>query len=282
MQTKTADEKVMVPERQALRIIYYCFPGGRHKVLTMSYDDGRLEDRRLVEIFNEFGFRGTFNLNGLVERADRIPQSEYRELYKGHEVASHTALHPTVERCPGEQVVRQVIEDRESLEKLMGYTVRGLAYPNGSVDDRVVSLLKSCGIRYGRTTVSTESFSMPRDYMYWNPTCHHRNPRLMELGQSFLDLFKKQYTYMMYVWGHSYEFTDADNWHVIEDFCRLMGGHDDIWYATNIEITDYMDAVERLQVSVAGDFAYNPSAMSVWMQVDGEIIECAPGVITSF
>ena len=61
-----------------------------------------------------------------------------------------------------------------------------------------------------------------------------------------------------------------------------MGGHDDIWYATNIEITDYMDAVERLQVSVAGDFAYNPSAMPVWMQVDGKIIECAPGVITSF
>ena len=25
---------------------YICFPGGKFKVLTMSYDDGKLEDRR--------------------------------------------------------------------------------------------------------------------------------------------------------------------------------------------------------------------------------------------
>ena len=31
--------------------VYCCFPGGKHKALTMSYDDGRLEDRRLIEIF---------------------------------------------------------------------------------------------------------------------------------------------------------------------------------------------------------------------------------------
>ena len=30
------------------KIHYICFPEGKHKVLTMSYDDGRLEDRRLV------------------------------------------------------------------------------------------------------------------------------------------------------------------------------------------------------------------------------------------
>ena len=28
-----------------LKNIYICFPGGRHKVLTMSFDDGRVEDR---------------------------------------------------------------------------------------------------------------------------------------------------------------------------------------------------------------------------------------------
>ena len=44
--------------------IYNCFPGGKFKALTMSYDDGKLEDRRLVDIFNRNGIRGTFNLNG--------------------------------------------------------------------------------------------------------------------------------------------------------------------------------------------------------------------------
>ena len=59
------------------KVIYTCFPGGKHKVLTMSYDDGRLEDRRLVELFNRYGIRGTFNLNGGLPRPERIPESEW-------------------------------------------------------------------------------------------------------------------------------------------------------------------------------------------------------------
>ena len=48
--------------------IYTCFPEGKAKALTMSYDDGRLQDERLVEIFNKYGIRGTFNLNyGLMD-----------------------------------------------------------------------------------------------------------------------------------------------------------------------------------------------------------------------
>ena len=43
--------------------IYHCFPGGKHKALTFSYDDGRIFDKRLIEIFNKNGMKGTFNLN---------------------------------------------------------------------------------------------------------------------------------------------------------------------------------------------------------------------------
>lgn len=104
-----------------LRNIYTCFPEGKHKVLTMSYDDGKEEDRRLVALFNEYDIKGTFNLNAGIDWDDkRIPLNEYKELYIGHEVASHTYTHPTIERCPIDQVIAQVIEDRKVLEKLVG------------------------------------------------------------------------------------------------------------------------------------------------------------------
>ena len=41
-----------------LKNIYTCFPGGKHKVLTMSYDDGRTWDRKLVELFNSYKIKG--------------------------------------------------------------------------------------------------------------------------------------------------------------------------------------------------------------------------------
>lgn len=82
-----------------MKTIYTCFPGGKHKVLTMSYDDGREEDYRLVEMFNKYGIKGTFNLNaGIDWDPKRIPLSEYRKVYEGHEVACHTYTHPTIER----------------------------------------------------------------------------------------------------------------------------------------------------------------------------------------
>ena len=43
--------------------VYVCFPEGKAKALTMSYDDGKNQDERLVSIFNHYGIRGTFNLN---------------------------------------------------------------------------------------------------------------------------------------------------------------------------------------------------------------------------
>lgn len=261
-----------------LHVIYTCFPGGKHKVLTMSYDDGRVEDRRLVSIFNQYGIKGTFHVNGGLD-ADRVPVSEYRELYRGHEVSCHTYLHPTIARCPVEQVMQQILEDRRVLEEAVGYPVRGLSYPNGSYSEDIITYLPAVGIRYGRTVTSTGTFAMPGDFLRWNATCHH-NHNLLAYGKQFLELYKTQYLYMMYVWGHSYEFTQRDNWKLMEDFCRLVGGRDDIWYATNIEIVDYMEAAKRMQYSVNGEFVYNPSVQPVWIEVDQRIVEAKGGEIT--
>lgn len=129
--------------------IYCCFPGGKHKALTMSYDDGRTQDRRLIEIFNQNGIKGTFHLNsGLFDRGDRILPEEISSLYAGHEVACHTVTHPTIARCPLPEVAQEVLEDRKFLESVTGTPVRGLSYPNGSVTEEIEKLLPSLGIRY--------------------------------------------------------------------------------------------------------------------------------------
>ncbi len=60
------------------------FPEGKHKVFTLSYDDGKCADRRLIEIMNRYGVRGTFHLNaGLIGSQDRIPKDEIKDYMKG-------------------------------------------------------------------------------------------------------------------------------------------------------------------------------------------------------
>ncbi|MBO5166102.1 MAG: polysaccharide deacetylase family protein [Lachnospiraceae bacterium] len=257
--------------------IYSCFPGGKSKVLTMSYDDGKHADERLVAIFNQNGIKGTFNLNyGLMANPERIDKEKIKELYEGHEIATHTMTHPTISRCPLTQNAKEILEDRAGLESIAGYPVRGHAYPNGSYNEDIKELFTKLGIVYARTADwETGSFELPVDLMEWKATCHH-NYNLMKYAKEFAEFKKPQYLKCFYVWGHSYEFDRDNNWELIEEFCSYMGGREDIWYATNIELVDYMKVCRELQFGAAGEFVYNPSAAEAWISVDGRVI-CVQG-----
>jgi peptidoglycan/xylan/chitin deacetylase (PgdA/CDA1 family) len=260
-----------------MHTIYKCFPEGKFKVLTMSYDDGTEADKRLVSIFNKFGIKGTFHLNsGMMGTGKRIREDEIKDLYVGNEVAAHTFTHPTIARCPKEQVILEVLEDRKKLEEIVGYPVRGMSYPNGSYNKEIKDIMRLTGIEYSRIVGSSKKFSMPEDFYAWESTCHH-NDGLMEMAEQFAALFKKQYMYMMYVWGHSYEFDLDNNWNLMEKFCEFIGGKEDVWYATNIQIVDYQKALDSLIFSASGNFVYNPSILTVWLSVDERIVEVKGG-----
>ena len=250
--------------------VYCCYPEGKHKALTMSYDDGRIQDRRLVQIFNEYGIRGTFHLNsGRLGKEGVIGPEEIPELYRGHEVACHTVTHPTIARCPLAEAAAEVLEDRAALEKITGTPVRGMSYPNGSYSEELIRMLPGLGIRYSRITGDSGGFTLPEDPYRWKATCHH-NHYLLELGKQFCALAKKQYLYLMYVWGHSYEFDYRENWDLIEEFCRNTGGREDIWYCTNIELMDCLDGFRQLQFAADNSFVFNPGAADCWIAVNDE------------
>lgn len=69
---------------------------------------------------------------------------------------------------------------------------------------------------------------------------------------------------MFYLWGHSCEFDNNDNWDIIKNFAEFIGNRDDIWYATNIEIYNYVMAYNRLQTSADSKMIYNLSVIDVW------------------
>ena len=248
---------------------------GRDKVVTLSYDDGVVQDIRLSEIAKKYGLKITFNINtGLYFPEDgererfygRMKRSEAKEnyLHSGNEVAVHTLTHPFLEERSENEMIREIMEDRENIAKEYGIIANGMAYPMGTYDDRVLDVVRKCGIAYSRTTKSTENFGFPTDWITWHPTCHHNNPKLMELAEAFVAGDRWGRSRMFYLWGHSYEFDDNDNWNVIEDFAKFIGGREDIWYATNMEIYNYVTAYHNLQTSADSKIIYNSSAIDVW------------------
>jgi len=251
------------------------YANGKARCVTFSYDDNVIEDRRLIEIFNKYGCKGSFHCNsGYIGVGDRkITKEEAADLYAGHEISCHTVTHPSIAYCSREEMVYQVLEDRRNLEAIAGYPVRGMSYPNGSFSDEVVSVLETCGIVYSRTTVATNNFKLPENFLLWHPTCHHNGDILGKL-EGFA---KARIMPLFYIWGHAYEFPRNDNWDMIEEFCKEVTTMTDVWFATNIEIYDYLKARERLVFSADGNMVYNPSAIPVWVTDKGQAVEVKPG-----
>lgn len=221
------------------------------KAVTFSYDDGVTQDRRLVEMFNKYGLKATFNINssllgnknfltrgGVQVCHDKISAAELAGLYDGHEVAAHTLTHPDLTKLPDEEIIRQVEDDRSALSEIVGYEVEGMAYPGGGVNfnRHVAELVENeTGIKYARTTVSNYGFDLQEDLFVFSPTIHHFDGRIRELAEEFIAL-KPDKPQLFYIWGHSYEFDIEDTWSRFEDFCKLIGGRDDIFYATNSQV----------------------------------------------
>lgn len=226
---------------------------GKMKAVTFSYDDGVTQDRRLIALFNKYGLKATFNLNSgllgtaneLVRNGETVAHCKHRpeeiaRIYAGHEVAAHTLTHPRLPSLSDEEVIRQVEEDRAALSKLVGYDVVGMAYPCGGTnfDDRVVDLIRrSTGIRYARTVVNAENFDLQSDLLRFHPTVYHHEEmdRMFELAEEFIKL-KPDTPKLFYIWGHAYEFDIRDDWARMEEFCKLISGHDDIFYGTNRQV----------------------------------------------
>ena len=267
------------------------FPEWKYKAVTLSYDDGVIFDKKLIEIMNKYGLKCTFNINSELFAEEtggtRMTKDEATELYfnSPHEVAVHGAKHVALAEVSSEAATRDVIVDRENLEKQFGRIIKGMAYAYGSYNDTVVEILKNCGIQYARTTVFTNKFELPIDWLRLSPTCHHTADNLDALTDEFLHLkeggcFWRNSPKLFYLWGHSYEFNDNNNWEIIENFAKKVGNREDIWYCTNGELYDYVKAYEKLEYSVDGKLIKNVTDTDIYLCYYGKNTFIKAGTIT--
>ncbi len=271
-----------------MRYMFPRFPGGLAKAVTFSYDDGCPEDVRLANIFTKYRLKATFNMNVAKNSTNGITTEEVKEhiLDKGHEVAVHGYNHRANGAISVVDGIRDVLDCRLYLEKTYGKIIRGMAYPdtgihifaNGTTYEKVKQYLTDLGIVYSRTLGGeNNTFAVPTDWHNWVPTCHHDHGSVFKWIDEFfaLDLsaniyLPKRAPRIFYIWGHSFEFERKNDWEKIEKICEKISGNPDVWYATNIEIYDYLKAYDSLLHSADGNIIHNPTSQTVWFVADSK------------
>lgn len=273
--------------KSAIRI-EMLFPEGKTKALILSYDDGSKQDRKLVELMNKYKLIGTFHLNsnklGTNNYFDYLNKEEIKNLYKGHEVSVHTANHPNLPDVSKIDVIYEILEDRKELERLMGYPVRGMAYPFGNTNDAVIDAMNGLGIEYARTVGDSYNFEIPKDFLRWFPTMHQFAKAYWEPNQPEKDAQELAHFYkviddflqtkelaVLDIWGHSWEMgTDQKKWDETEKFFKLLANNDAVYYTKQIDLVDYIKAFRNLKFSVNKDIVVNTSAINVFIKINNK------------
>lgn len=278
-----------------MRSVFMRYPGGKAKAVTFSYDDGAPQDQRLAEIFTKHHMKATFNFISQRAKMFNYSKEEIREYFlsKGHEIAVHGAFHRANGNLRPIEGIRDVLDCRLELEERCDCIIRGMAYPdtgirvmgNFSNYEQIKQYLVELDIAYARTLgEDNDLFMLPQDFHAWMPSAHHDNPKIMEYIQKFLDFDISEKAYharriprLLYIWGHSYEFDNNNNWEHIEAICEKLANNDELWYATNIEIYDYVQAYKNLIYSADGHRVYNPTLHTIWIDVDSKLYAVRPG-----
>lgn len=274
------------------RIDTLCFPGGKRKALTLSYDDGVIQDRRLIQILNRYGLKCTFNIgSGVLDYkgsaiiggkevdVSKVSASEVKDLYADHEVAGHGLYHSSLTDIGTPTAMYEIIEDRKRLEQITSKMICSFAYPFGTYNDIIKHILHLAGYNSARTVISSHSFDIPEDFLEWKATCHHNDPKLMTLAKQFCQnppAFPGPQ--LFYLWGHSYEFDADNNWDIIENFANYAAQYsEDIWFATNGQIVRYVNAFRSLEYSTDASWIHNPTAIDVSLCINGNVFTIPAG-----
>lgn len=278
-----------------MRYNFLRFPGGKPKAVTLSYDDGCMADEKLIGIINRYGIKCTFNLNcDILRYGTGLSHDQVKQLIlaNGHEIAVHGEMHRGEGSIRPIEGIRDVLNCRLELEDRYGIIIRGMAYPDNGITvfannasyENIKRYLVDLDIVYARTLGGdNNTFALPSDWHCWMPTAHHTNPDILKYANEFVDIDvnkiyeSKRYPRLFYMWGHSYEFDRNNNWHLLEDICEVLDGNEDTWYATNMEIYDYVNAYNSLVYSADGSMIYNPSLKEIWFDRDGKIYTIKPG-----
>ncbi|MEG0767891.1 MAG: polysaccharide deacetylase family protein [Clostridia bacterium] len=216
------------------------------KIVTFSFDDCEIHDRRLAMLLRQYGMKATFFLisgqlglsvpfhrYGEDTTVERVTAEEIPITYRGMEVASHTQFH----QLPLEatRLREEMTASLQTLSDACGYRVCGMAYPGGQYVETQTEALRQMRLMYARGASPTHTLSVPCDYLRWQPSCHYADEHLPALIHRFL---QEEGDLLLHIFGHSYELTQRDsrkNWCAFEETLKVLAGRDDIQYCTNAE-----------------------------------------------
>lgn len=257
------------------------YPGFKLKALTFSLDDGTFQDKEMLNMFNRFNLKATFNINSkkMDHNGDftmenwlkcyKIKGEDIKYIYQGHEVAAHSSTHTDFSDCSDEALEYEIDQDVKTLSELVGYKVVGFAYPYGIYNDKIIDRLKKNGIIYARSVKSDLTFNIPKNWYTFGGTCNISIDKLPNLVKRWNNLSPKQMK-LFYIWGHSYELDMYHQHEKVFDLLSKLANKEDVYYGTNKDIFSYLAGFKKLRYNSNKNCLINNSDVDLYIEYNNQ------------
>lgn len=221
--------------------------------VACCWDDGVVNDIRLIELLRKYNAKATFNLNpGAMPEHTAVPRwkkmgetvwsyngfingkvglAEMKEIYGDFQVASHGWVHKGGS-VPPEEFIKDAMDARKYLEDVFQRECPGYAWPCGDYTPVAAKLLQENGFLYGRTTKYTDNVGCTDAPLQLHSSCHF-------MDRGFVDKFNaaKAQNGIFYFWGHSYEMMDCEGlWDQFEQKMILLSEDPEVRWIDVIDI----------------------------------------------
>ena len=197
------------------------------KYFIFSIDDGTIYDEKVIAILNRHGIKGTFNLNSGLDDfvwydegrpVCRLPLSQCVELYKGHEVASHSLTHPHMTMLDDDRIGYEAGVDKENLERIFGYPISTFAFPFEDFDERSIHRVAVIGFTAIRVSEIDASFRFPKDPYHIKITSLDLRDAVEKYPAFLEDPEAELFTFV----SHGYDFEFGQTYDLLDDFCATV------------------------------------------------------------
>lgn len=199
------------------------------KIVCLSFDDGTIYDEKFIDLLNKYNLKATLNLNsGLKDFVwyyegrpiRRLDLAKYKDLYKGHEIASHSLTHPYFSSLPEEDVIREVKEDLANLNNIFDGSVSGFAFPfEDQTEDNIITVKDNIKLDYIRYSYFTNEY-LPKDRYHIPINALYDDIDIYNRLEEFKNNTLADSLFV--IAGHAYEFEMKNDWGKIEELLSYL------------------------------------------------------------
>ena len=236
------------------------------KIITTSWDDGALEEFKLVELLTKYNIPATFYIPKTNPERTVITEIQIKELAAMFEIGGHTLNHVFLTKVDTAKQWQEIEGCFSWLREILDVVPQSFCAPKGLYNPAIVKMVQEAGFINLRTThlLENQLLDLKNDLPLLHTTLQlyehskltylkhllkrkklstlvnwlvlNAETDLLKLTEKHLCAIRKKGVGCFHLWGHSWEIEKYQLWKKLEAVFKLLSNQQDFSFLQNKEI----------------------------------------------